>query len=302
MTITLTELRILFVALAAGSVVSPVYLLARSRLPPPPRFGRRGAARERARRTSASFSLADPALRFAAGLLSKLPIPRLEAALETELRRADYPLGLTAHEYAALSLFSAVLLGGLTLGLALTMGSSPAVAVPAVAFGLLLPKLQIQEITRARVKEITRGLPHAIEIAALCMGAGADFPGALRLLVGADDDATRGALNRELSLILEELELGHTRREALLDFAERVPTPAVRDFVSAVIQAEEKGNPLAKVIQIQGRMLNQRRSVAAEEAAARAGVLMIAPLMLLLVAILLILMGPFIATSGGLSP
>jgi tight adherence protein C len=150
------------------------------------------------------------------------------------------------------------------------------------------------------VKDITRGLPHAIEIAALCMSAGADFPGALRLIATTGGRASDDALRRELSLILEELELGHTRREALVHLSERVPSPAVRDFVNAVIQAEEKGNPLARVIQIQGRTLNQRRSVAAEEAAARAGVLMIAPLMLLLCAILLLLMGPFIVSAGAL--
>jgi tight adherence protein C len=107
-------------------------------------------------------------------------------------------------------------------------------------------------------------------------------------------------LRRELSYILEQLELGHTRREALLAFAERVPAPAVRDFVSAVVQAEEKGNPLVRVIQIQGRVLNQRRSVAAEEAAARAGVMMMAPLVLLLGAILLLLLGPVIVRAGAL--
>jgi tight adherence protein C len=106
---------------------------------------------------------------------------------------------------------------------------------------------------------------------------------------------SRGALAREFSGILEELEIGHTRREALTNFAERVQTEAVRDFVAAVVQAEQKGNPLARVIQVQGRLLSQRRSVAAEEAAARAGVLMVGPMMLLVLCVLLLLLGPFLA-------
>jgi tight adherence protein C len=117
--------------------------------------------------------------------------------------------------------------------------------------------------------------------------------GTLRLL-SQPREGKRDALAREFSLILEELELGKTRRDALLSFAERVPTQAVRDFVLAVVQAEQKGNPLAKVIQVQGRMLNMRRSVAAEQAAARAGVLMVVPMMILLCCILLLLLGPFI--------
>jgi len=55
----------------------------------------------------------------------------------------------------------------------------------------------------------------------------------------------------------------------------------------------------ARVIQVQGRMLNMRRSVAAEEAAARAGVLMIGPMVLLVMCILLLLMGPFFVKGIG---
>jgi len=279
----------LFGALRAASRV-PV--------PPPPRLGHRGAARRRALDASPLLRLLEPALRFLAGAVALVPRPAADARQELELRRADFPLGLTVHEYSALAVASSALLGAGALAIGTAAGVTRLLVVPALAFGLVLPKLQVEELIRRRTKEITRGLPHAIEIAALCMGAGADFPGALRLLVNAERGEP-GPLRRELALMLEELELGHTRREALLAFAERVPAPAVRDFVNAVIQAEQRGNPLANVIQIQGRMLSQRRSVAAEEAAARAAVLMIAPLMLLLGAILLILMGPFIATGGG---
>jgi tight adherence protein C len=170
--------------------------------------------------------------------------------------------------------------------------------IPGAIFGFMLPRLQVQEVIRERVKSISRGLPHSIEIAALCMGAGLDFPGSLRMLVKADKEH-KDPLTQEFASILEELDLGHTRRQALLNFAERVRTPAVRDFVNAVVQAEKKGNPLAKVIQVQGRMLNMRRSVAAEEAAARAGVLMIGPMVLLLGCILLLLMGPFLVKGIG---
>ena len=80
-----------------------------------------------------------------------------------------------------------------------------------------------------------------------------------------------------------------------------IPTSntAMFELSYAVVQAEQKGNPLAKVIQIQGRMLNQRRSVAAEEAAARAGVLLIAPMVLLVACIMLLLMGPFLTKGIG---
>ncbi|MEM6954133.1 MAG: type II secretion system F family protein, partial [Myxococcota bacterium] len=80
----------------------------------------------------------------------------------------------------------------------------------------------------------------------------------------------------------------------LESFAERVPTEAVRDFVGTVVQAEAKGTPLAEVLTIQAQMLRMRRSVLAEEAAAKAGLMMMGPLMIMFVVVILLLMGPFV--------
>jgi tight adherence protein C len=65
------------------------------------------------------------------------------------------------------------------------------------------------------------------------------------------------------------------------------------------VQAEEKGNPLAQVLRIQAGMLRMRRSIMAEENAARAAVMMMGPLMLIFCAIIIILLGPFIVNSMG---
>ncbi len=286
------------IGLVAVAAAGAAALLATVPVPPAPRLGHRGAERRRALEAGGLFATAEPLVRFLAGLVAMLPLSALRMRQELELRRADHCLGLAPDELSALSLVSAALLGAATGMLAQLAGSSPVLAIPAAVFGLILPSLQLQEIIRQRAKRISRGLPHAIEIAAMCMGAGLDFPGALRLLA-APRLGERDPLARELSLILEELDLGRTRRDALMHFAERVPTQAVRDFVNAVVQAEQKGNPLAKVIQVQGRMLKMRRSVAAEEAAARAGVMMILPMVLLVSCILLLLMGPFLAKGIG---
>ena len=282
----------------AGAVFGILALASGVSVPPAPRLGRRGAERRQALKQGRLFALAEPAVRFIAALVALLPAPAWRKRQELELKRASYPLGLTPDEYSALSVLSALLLGIVIGVLAKVAGSDAILALPATAFGAILPVLQVNEIVRKRIKEVSRGLPHAIEIAAMCMGAGLDFPGSLRQLT-QPGNAAKNALAEEFATILEELDLGHTRREALLGFADRVPTQAVRDFVNAVIQAEQRGNPLARVIQVQGRMLNMRRSVAAEEAAARAGVLMIGPMVLLVMCILLLLMGPFFVKGIG---
>lgn len=274
------------------------------------RLGYPGVRRRRALESGGFFPTLEPIMRYGAGLVALTPqnslLRMLRSRQEKELLQADHYLGLTPDELSALSLISMFGLGasvfGISVGLEMTQGGpiekSYTIGALGAAFGLLLPTLQLREIIRARMKVIARGLPHAIEVVAMCMGAGLDFPGALRQVAG-DTGSEQDALARELSVILEQLQLGHTRKAALRNFAERVPSDAVRDFVNAVVQAEEKGNPLAKVIQVQGRILGMRRSVAAEEAAARAGVLMILPMMLLVTCILLLLMGPFMVKGVG---
>jgi tight adherence protein C len=290
-------LRIATLVLLATAIFGLGYFAASVPIPPAPRLGHLGAERRRAIEVGGFFAAAEPLVRFLAGIVALLPLQGLRHRQERELRRADHYLGITPDEYTALSVVSTLALGASIAAIAQMAGKSILLGIPASAFGLFLPTLQVQEVIRKRTKEISRGLPHAIEIAAMCMGAGLDFPSAMRLI--AVPSAGGRALAREFAQILEELELGHTRRQALLAFAERVPTSSVKDLVSAIIQAEQKGNPLAKVIQVQGRMLNMRRSVAAEEAAARAGVLMIAPMMLLVGCIVLLLLGPFMVKGIG---
>jgi tight adherence protein C len=263
-----------------------------------PKYGHRGAERRRVLEQGGMFETFEPVIRFVAGIIRLLPLGRLRRQQERELKRADDVLGLSADELSALSVLSAASLGIIVTLIATRADVTLWFGVAAAAFGLLLPTIQVREVVRRRSKAITRALPPSIEIAAMCMGAGLDFPGALRML--AERNAKKSSpIGREFAVILEHLDFGHTRKEALESFAERVPNRAVGDFVAAVIQAEQKGNPLSRVLQVQGRMLNMRRSVAAEEAAARAGVLLILPMVLLVGAILLLLMGPFLVKGIG---
>ncbi len=263
-----------------------------------PKYGHRGAERQRSLDAGGLFASFEPAIRFAAAVVTPMMSSRRRVRLGAELQRADDVLGLSAEELTALSLLAATVLGAAVFAIAQVAQVDLRYAILVSGFGWALPGLHVRKVVRSRAKAITRALPPAIEIASMCMSAGLDFPGALRML--AERNALqRTPLGREFSVILEHLDFGHTRRHALEIFADRVPCRAVRDFVHAVIQAEQKGNPLARVLQVQGRMLNMRRSVAAEEAAARAGVLLIIPMIFLMGAILLLLMGPFMVQGLG---
>lgn len=270
-----------------------MYLMALTPTELPPDVGVKGLKRKAVLAEEGGFASIEPAMRWLAARIAPLPLDNLRARINTQLRHAGEYLGLNADEYLALCTISAagMLISGVVI---VTMAKLDGIFIPMFfGFGTILPHMQVSGEIERRFKQVNRGLPFAIDLVALTMSAGLDFPGALRQVTEKTADKT-DALYEELSRILQELELGRTRKQALLAFADRAPTEAVRDFVSAVVQAEEKGNPLAEVLQIQATMLRMRRSVAAEESAARAGVLMMGPLMLIFCTIMLIILGPFI--------
>ena len=261
-----------------------------------PVFGSRGEKRQRAVERSPMFALFEPAVRLVGAWFAAIPLEASRAKIEVMLSDSGYYLGVTADEYMALRAFSVVGFGAIGGLLGGWFGAPELFTLVGAGLGPMLVSSQFAGERDRRFKEVSRGLPGEIDMTAMCMNAGMDFPGAVRLIVSqrtAEDDVLRD----EFARILAELELGHTRAVALRSFESRVPTEAVREFVGAVVQAEEKGTPLAEVLRIQAGILRMRRTVLAEEAASRAGVMMMIPLMMLLGSILLILMGSMMLKS-----
>jgi tight adherence protein C len=184
---------------------------------------------------------------------------------------------------------------GLIIGLLLDLGGIAVIA--GALLGGVLPYLQISGEAQERSKAINRGLPYVIDLMALSMGAGLDFPGAVRQVVEKSSNP-KDPIVEEFTLILQTLNLGRTRKEALLELAKRAPTDSVVEFTNALIQADERGNPVAEVLAIQASVYRNKRSVRAEESAAKAGVAMVGPLMLVFLALMGLLLGPAMLNMG----
>lgn len=283
------------------------YQLAAVPMHPSPRLGHLGVQRRRALEQYPTLRMFEPTIRQIAAWVGEIrrinllglggPLHKLRDRQVERLTQAGHFLGFTPDDYVALSLLCG--LAGIAFALIMRAldVTEPAITVLLCVCGFFIPYAVVGETRSDRQKAIRRGLPGAIDLAAMCMVGGLDFPGALGMIVknSNDDDIVA----QELGQMLTSLDLGHTRRQALQDLEHRVPIEAVRTFARAVIQAEEKGNPLVEVLQVQAKLSRMQRSILAEEAASRAGVLLMLPLMLLLVCVLLMLMGPFIA--GGFS-
>lgn len=286
--------------LIGGACFLVIFTLGHNRPEDTPRLGSRGLKRARALAEGGLFAATEPAVRMVSGWIAYLPISDARRAIDETIKHAGDWLGLSANEFFALGVI------GFGAGLGAGVVGTSMMEMPFIlslvgaAIGAALPYFALTEERDKRFKEVNRGLPPAIDLASLCMGAGLDFPGSVKQIVDKSA-AKEDALIEEFTRVLQELELGRTRRQALENFADRAPTEAARDFVGAVVQAEEKGNPLAEVLRIQAGMLRMRRSVMAEEAAARAAVMLMGPLLFIFMAILLCLMGPFaisIAENG----
>lgn len=296
---------ILAYAVAVFSLVYAIYsipLIAR------PNRGVLGQKRNETLETNSGFALIEPLMRRAASVVAEVrrrnlfklgpTLDRLGEKQKQLLIEAGYYLGITEEEYLGLYIISG--LGGALLGLLAMLWLDFGWGVVAIGFAGSIATLhsQVSGAAALRKKMMTRGLPSALDVAAMCMSAGMDFPGALRQVsLGSPKGDVVG---EEFGRLLRGLEFGQTRRQALTELEERLPADSVRDFCRALIQAEEKGNPIAEALRIQAQMSRMRRSIAAEEAAARAGVLMIIPMVLLMGCILILLMGPFLAGGGGM--
>jgi tight adherence protein C len=257
------------------------------------RLGLRGLKRERALEVSEIWRYFEPLVRWIGARVEALVPPAVRQSLNEQIGAAGDFLGLLPEELVGLGILSCVAGLGVGYFVGAWTGLGALSTMGFCALGAIAPFLALSDRRATRFKEVSRRLPSAIDILALGMGAGLDFPAAVRQVVeksGAPNDP----LVEEFTLILQSLHLGRTRRQALEEFALRVPSEAVREFCAALIQAELRGNPIVSVLRIQAEVSRQRRAFRAEEAAARAGVAMILPLVLVFISILLVVVAPMI--------
>ena len=255
------------------------------------RLGLRGLKRQRALQSNELWAAIEPLVRWVGVRVSGIPTEEQRLSLDRQISLAGDFLGLTAEEY--LALYIVCVAGGAAIGAAagFFLDMVTLLTIVGVAVGAVAPYMVVSGEAQERIKNISRGLPYVIDLMALAMGAGLDFPGAVRQVVDKSSNPL-DPIVEEFTLMLQTLNLGRTRKDALLAFAERAPAASVSEFVNSLVQAEERGNPVAEVLLIQAGTSRTRRSVRAEELAAKAGVKMTGPLMLIFLAVLALIIAP----------
>ena len=222
------------------------------------------------------------------------------ARIDAKLERAGYPGGLRGADWVGVKLMSAIgfavlffLLGSFLTG-AIVIGFFAAVI--GLAIGYIAPEFWLGRKMKARSMAMILQLPDALDLLTISVEAGLGFDAALAKCV----EKMQGPLVDEFRQALAEVRMGRVRRDALRDVATRADAQPVSNFIGAIVQAEQLGVPIAKVLQIQSNQLRIERRQRAEEAAAKAPVKMLFPMVgCIFPTIFIVILGPAVVTIMG---
>jgi tight adherence protein C len=159
----------------------------------------------------------------------------------------------------------------------------------ATAFGYVLPNVLLYNAGTKRASEMRNGLPDAMDLLTISVEAGLGFDAAVSRVAKNSD----GPLSSEFARLLQEMQIGMGRTQAMRGMAERTSLPDLKSFCLAMVQADSLGIPIARVLRIQSQEMRVKRRQRAEEKAQQVPVRMMIPLvMFILPCLFLVILGP----------
>jgi len=218
-----------------------------------------------------------PALVRIGSLLSRSTPGKARQNLFNQLELAGRPLNLSPEDFGAVRLITAVVGAavGLLLGILL---ASPVYLVISIAIGTILgyymPVLWLKQKVDGRRAEIQRSLPDAMDLMVIAVDAGLGFDSALTRVT----EKYKNALSQEFAKMLREVSLGRPRMEALDDLGRNSGVDDLHNFIQAVIQSEQFGTGIGKILRIQSDEMRRKRRQRAQEKAAQATLKMMLPM------------------------
>jgi tight adherence protein C len=229
------------------------------------------------------------------GMVQKITSPKQTNRTERRLSMAGNPGGLSTTDFLGLKavvaigvaiamfFFFFVLAGNPGFGFVATLGGG--------ALGFFMPEFWLKRRIKARQKAILLAIPDTLDLLTISVRAGLGFDAALGKVV----EKTQGPLADEFRRALAELRVGKARRDALRDMVARTDVPALTNFIGAIIQAEQLGVSISKVLQVQSEQLRIERRQRAEEMAAKAPIKMLFPLVgCIFPSLFIVILGPAI--------
>jgi tight adherence protein C len=147
-------------------------------------------------------------------------------------------------------------------------------AIPAAAIGFFMPELWLRGKINSRQNNIRKAMPDALDLLTICVEAGLGFDAAMAKVYEKWDNPLADGFGR----VIREIQLGKLRRDSLKDMADRMGVAEMTSFIAAVIQSEQLGVSMAKVLRIQADQMRVKRRQHAEEQAHKAPIKMLIPM------------------------
>ncbi len=211
-------------------------------------------------------------------------------SIQKKLELAGSPARMDPTMFLSLQFVAAVAAaGGLILLFAVTKSTlSTGIKILMVLVGTFagfyLPQSNLSSKIKKRQKSIRLAMPDALDLLTICVEAGLGFDAALQKVA----EKWQSELSMAFARVLQEINLGKIRREAMRDMADRIGIAEMTSFVAAVIQSEVLGVSMAKVLRIQSDQMRLKRRQRAEEEARKAPIKMLIPMALLILPALVI--------------
>ncbi|MFY9639754.1 MAG: type II secretion system F family protein [Rhodomicrobium sp.] len=202
------------------------------------------------------------------------------------------PPSLSVAVFAAIRLILAIGGGAIAFSaspanppvLGLVLGAATSIA------GYLLPIMAIDFQLKRHRKSVGSGLPNALELLAVCVGAGLSLESAFQR-VATEIKMSSPALSDEFALTWAEISISPSREQALANFAERVNLPAVRSVISTLSQSLRFGTPLAQSLRNAASEMRNQQMIEMEERANGLPALLTIPVMLLIMPAMFMIVG-----------
>lgn len=210
---------------------------------------------------------------------------------ERLLEAAGDPWNLRVKDYLAIKMMAMV--GVPTFVYFVTGAANPPLGLiitgTALLGAIITPDFVLKRFAGSRRQKIVAALPDNLDLLTVSVEAGLGFDQALLKIT----EKAKGPLPEEFKRVLHEMKIGKTRRDALRGMSARTGVEDLQTFVVAIIQADQLGVSIGKVLRIQSQQLRERRRLKAEEKAQKAPVKMLIPMIVFIFPTLfIILLGP----------
>jgi len=246
----------------------------------------------------------EPILKRLGKLLEQTMPEKARNDIRLKLQLAGRPNGLSASDFIALRYVLAGLLCSVAIVIGALTQNRVVLAIGAAlgaAAGLYIPLFWLRWQVKHRKSVIQMDLPDVIDVLIVCVEAGLTFEGAVEKVVEKYDHA----LAEEFGRVLQEARMGRPRLEALYEMGQRTGVEELNNFIQAIIQSEQLGSGIARILRIQSDEIRQKRLLLTQERGAKASLKMLLPMIgCIFPTLWVILMGPaallaFKALKGG---